>query len=211
MASTATAQRWCGSHWLGVCVCWACRVGVAACLDEHLSCHNLLILLPTCCCPAACAVVMLRQVNERISANNPDSCPADCTLPFLSCPPFNNNAKPCSALGVCYNSVGQCACTKGYAGTVCSSCAVGYKRLNGFCVASVVIAPKRMLGVDDGSLLAVVPPPQSMEGGRSAVLGVIFGSMGFVLLGILVQRRVRHKAFLKEYREDVERQARRAA
>jgi hypothetical protein len=35
--------------------------------------------------------------------------------------------------------------------------------------------------------------------------------MGFVLLGILVQRRVRHKAFLKEYREDVERQARRAA
>lgn len=150
-------------------------------------------------------------MNERVTANNPGSCQADCALPFLSCPPFNSNLKPCNGLGVCYNSVGQCACTKGYAGADCSSCAVGYKRVNGFCVASVAIAPKRMVGVGDGSLLAVVPPPRSMEGGKAAVLGTIFGSMAFVGLTLLVQRRVRHKAFLKEYKEDVERQTRRAA
>jgi hypothetical protein len=68
-----------------------------------------------------------------------------------------------------------------------------------------------MLGVNDGSLLEVVPPPRSMEGGKTAVLCAIGGSVAFVLLGVLVQRRIRHKAFLKDYKEDVERQARRAA
>lgn len=148
------------------------------------------------CCRNALRVHL--QVNERLSWNNPDSCPADCALPFLSCPPFDTDGLPCNGRGVCYNSIGSCACTKGYAGSDCSSCAVGFKRVNGFCVSATALMPQRLCGSEvcignltDGSSLAVIPPRRSMAAGQAAVIAVVLSSMLLVAGAAVVVYRKR--------------------
>lgn len=152
--------------------------------------------------------VICLQVNERLSWNNPDSCQADCPQPFLSCPPFDTTQTPCNGLGVCYNSIGSCACTSGYAGPDCSLCATGYKRVNGFCVAALAIAPLRSDTYRDGAALAVIPPPRSMVAGQVAVTVVVLAAMALVAVAAVFVYRANFRQKLRQNAEDVAAQAR---
>lgn len=98
---------------------------------------------------------------------------------------------------MCYNSLGSCACSKGYAGADCSSCAAGYKRVNDYCVAAVVLAPPRLCpgGVCSASelSLALIPPPRSMAEGQIAVTVVVGGCMALVALAAVVVHKQRRQ------------------
>jgi hypothetical protein len=162
--------------------------------------------------------VLLLQVSERLSWNNPDSCPADCAMPFLSCPPFNATLPPCNGLGVCYNSIGSCACTKGYAGLDCSSCAVGYKRINGYCVAAVALVPERLCAggvcvdsLKDSVALAVVTLPRSVVPGQAAVAVVVLVTMALMAGAAVFVYRARYKSLLFMHAQEVAERARMAA
>jgi hypothetical protein len=149
----------------------------------------------------------VHQVNERLSWNNPDSCPADCALPFLSCPPFNTSQPPCNGMGVCYNSIGSCSCTTGYAGSDCSICALNFKRVNGFCVAEQQIAPRTCLNaacnasLNAGTSLLpqVVTAPRSLAGGQAAVATVMVGTMLVVIGAAVVVYRKRQEWLMAEH------------
>lgn len=154
------------------------------------------------------------QVNERLSWNNPDSCQADCALPFLSCPPFNSSLLPCSGRGVCYNSLGSCACSTGYAGADCSSCALGYKRVGSYCVIGVALLPARSCaGAGCAGNLTTSEPLQgggarhTLASGVAAVLSVAIGCMALAAVAAGIVARLRRRRLLAEYRDSVSRQA----
>jgi hypothetical protein len=146
---------------------------------------------------------ILPQINERETVSNPNSCQADCAMPFLQCPPFAlKDAPTCNGLGVCHNSLGACVCTKGYSGDDCSVCAAGFKRINGFCVAGTAIAPPR---TGTGSLLVVLPERRSMFESKSAIVGVAVSCVGLALVGAYFVDRGRHRALLRMHNKDMTR------
>lgn len=154
-------------------------------------------------------VVVSMQVNERPSWSNPNSCQADCALPFLSCPAVNGSQVPCNSRGVCFNSLGSCSCTTGYAGADCSSCALNYKSINGFCVAVHLLAPQRSLSSNlttSKSLLAQLSRHRSMTGGQAAVTVVMVGSMLVVAGAAWVVWKRRTRYLMQEYEEQLKNQ-----
>jgi hypothetical protein len=155
----------------------------------------------------------LQQVNGRLSWNNADSCQADCALPFLSCPPFEPGLPACNGLGVCYNSLGSCACTKGYAGPDCSRCAADYKRVGGFCVAAAALAPTRTCvgAACSGNVTTGLPlvsmAPRSLVGGQAAVATVVLATMVLVLCAALHVHRARWRRLLADHEAAVIKEA----
>ncbi|KAF6252354.1 hypothetical protein COO60DRAFT_1644127 [Scenedesmus sp. NREL 46B-D3] len=124
--------------------------------------------------------------------------PGDCALPFLSCPAVNGSQAPCNARGVCFNSLGSCSCTTGYTGTDCSSCALNYKSINGFCLSSNLTT--------SSSLLAQLSRHRSMAGGQAAVTAVVVGSMLVVAGAAWVVWRRRTKCLMRDYEEQLKSQ-----
>lgn len=154
-------------------------------------------------------VVVSMQVNERPPWSNPNSCQADCALPFLSCPAVNGSQAPCNSRGVCFNSLGSCSCTTGYTGADCSSCALNYKSINGFCVAVHLLAPQRSLSSNlttSKSLLAQLSRHRSMTGGQAAVTVVMVGSMLVVAGAAWVVWKRRTRYLMQEYEEQLKNQ-----
>ncbi|KAF8062687.1 Papln [Scenedesmus sp. PABB004] len=157
------------------------------------------------------------QVNERVSWNNPDSCPADCALPFLSCPPFNASGAACAGRGVCFNSIGACSCATGYTGADCSMCALDYKLVNSFCVAAAALAPRSACAgascaggtavLTVTKSLAELGAQRSLAGGAAAVACVTLGSLAAVAGAALLVRRARHRHLLREYEAQVQSKA----
>lgn len=145
------------------------------------------------------------QANERVSADARESCPADCALPFVPCPPFSSDAAPCNGLGVCHTAIGACICTRGYIGDDCSICAAGYKRINGYCIASRAIAPPRTAGE---SMLTNVPPQQdSWTAGAALLVSLVLPFMAFIGLCAFAMYKLRQKLLWNSIAKEIAEQA----
>jgi len=99
--------------------------------------------------------------------NVASECPADCPA-YIGCP--SSAGKTCSGNGDCATASGECKCKTGYAGDDCSVCAAGFLSANGLCVLE---AGTRSTNGGDKS------------NATDIILGVVFGVVALVLIGLL--------------------------
>mmetsp|Transcript_31010 Transcript_31010/g.87838 ORF Transcript_31010/g.87838 Transcript_31010/m.87838 type:complete len:1345 (-) Transcript_31010:247-4281(-) len=108
---------------------------------------------------------------HHVSHNPVSTCAADCP-DFKSCPAVSG--KVCGGAGQCATDSGSCICSKGWDGPACTKCADGYTKVNGLCSTSVEPREAPTTSSDSGSSNA-----------RDIILGVVFGIVALVLIGLL--------------------------
>uniref|UniRef100_A0A061QYW1 Laminin EGF-like domain-containing protein n=1 Tax=Tetraselmis sp. GSL018 TaxID=582737 RepID=A0A061QYW1_9CHLO len=119
--------------------------------------------------------------NDVCENGEMNSCPKDCGLTEPSTPPRQGSTCPsvggrvCAGRGTC--SSGQCVCNTGYSGADCNSCAEGYeKNTGGVCAEKRADVDPRDNDADADADAAKT---------RSIILGVVFGIVALLLIGLM--------------------------
>ena len=116
------------------------------------------------------------EIGEFIGAADHTSaaeCPADCPA-FIGCPAPNGIL--CGGYGECASATGMCKCNEGRAGEDCSTCQSGFNLVDGVCVSAGFRSDR------DGPIEATEAEDSNAT---SIILGVVFGVVALVLVGLL--------------------------
>ena len=116
------------------------------------------------------------EIGEYIGAADHTSaaeCPADCPA-YIGCPAPNGIL--CGGHGECASATGMCKCAEGHAGEDCSTCKIGFSLVDGACVAS---------GVRSDRDVPIEAKEAEDSNATSIILGVVFGVVALVLVGLL--------------------------
>ena len=116
------------------------------------------------------------EIGEYIGAADHTSaaeCPADCPA-YIGCPAPNGIL--CGGHGECASATGMCKCAEGHAGEDCSTCKIGFSLVDGACVAS---------GVRSDRDVPIEANEEDDSNATSIILGVVFGVVALILVGLL--------------------------
>ncbi|KAJ7552077.1 hypothetical protein O6H91_06G040900 [Diphasiastrum complanatum] len=136
------------------------------------------------------------------TSNSRPCCLKDCPYVISSCPSPQNGSKAtvaCSGNGICLDTSGQCDCFKGYTGSDCLHCTVGWTEIgNGICIqiANTSHTLKFSTTYGQNPYLAIPPAGQLPHSNlitthilKTGVLAAIIASaviIGLVCLGLAV-------------------------
>ena len=115
------------------------------------------------------------EIGEYIGAadHTPAAeCPADCPA-YIGCPAPNGVL--CGGHGQCASGTGVCKCNAGHAGEDCSTCMDGFNLVDGVCVSSGFRAEREPIEAKEAE----------ESNATSIILGVVFGAVALVLVGLL--------------------------
>ena len=116
---------------------------------------------------------------HHVSHTPATACAADCP-DYKSCPAVGG--KVCGGAGQCATDAGLCVCSKGWDGPACTKCAPGYKKVNGKCTSKdSTTTPVEGAGAGDRGTAS----SSSSSNARDIILGVVFGIVALVLIGLL--------------------------